>query len=584
MLNISFKHNRFFTRYHLKSTFIIMLENYKIFKIYLLLFALTFSWMSCSKGKNNGTTTAEEKMEAAIQTDSAFVEKYVRQEPEFKQNRNVIMKFYRDRSYRLGWFKDDKLVPQANTFISVINRAGREGLNPNDYKIKNFNALFKRYEDDKLEDSVRYKLKQEIDVALTASYMHYASDFYRGTINPREVDQIDWTVRKNKIKLNKALETILQERDSRYPYYQFESLHPEYNRLRTALQQYRNIKQQGGWPKIEGISKLKLGDTSNVVSLLRQRLLPQQRWNVNRPVPNQYDEELANAVKDFQWRHGLKADGSIGPATLKLMNVSIDDRIDQIIINMERWRWIPKPKKFEEKHIFVNIPEYMLYARDKGKTVLSMRVIVGKTMNSTPIFSDKVEYIVFSPYWNVPASIVANEFKPKLLNDPGWLDRMDMEVLNGFGKNAQPISPYNVDWASVTEKNLKYRIRQRPGPDNPLGDIKFIFPNEHEVYLHHTASEALFDQTQRGFSHGCIRVEKPVDLAKFLLQDQPQWGESEIIEAMHAGEEKYQNLKATVPVYIVYFTSWVDDNGAIHFRDDLYGHDKVLEKEYFASN
>jgi murein L,D-transpeptidase YcbB/YkuD len=317
------------------------------------------------------------------------------------------------------------------------------------------------------------------------------------------------------------------------------------------------------------------------VPLLRKRLLPQNRWNISGPNQFVFDPELSIAVRDFQARHGMKPDGALGPNTLKAMNVSIDDRIDQIIINMERWRWVPKPKKFEEKHIFVNIPEYKLYARENGKTVLDMRVIVGKTMNSTPVFSDKLEYIVFSPYWNVPVSIVVNEFKPKLMNDPGWLERMDMELVKGYGKNAVPVSPYSVDWASIDEKNFKYLIRQRPGPENPLGDIKFIFPNEHEVYLHHTASESLFDQTQRGFSHGCVRVEKPVELAKFLLSDQPQWDESRILEAMHAGTEKYQNLKAKVPVYIVYFTSWVDEQGGVHFRDDIYGHDKILEQEYF---
>ena len=411
--------------------------------------------------------------------------------------------------------------------------------------------------------------------------MHYASDFYRGLVDPREVDQIDWSVKKNKIKLNKALETILRERDSRYPYYQFEPLHEGYNRLRTALQQYRDIRKQGGWPKIENVSKLKLGDTSRVVPLLRKRLLPKERWQVAGPDSTRFTDEIKNAIMDFQVRHGLKPDGNLGKETLKEMNVSIDDRIDQIIINMERWRWVPKPKKFEEKHIFVNVPEYMLYARDKGKNVLDMRVIVGKTMNNTPVFSDKIEYIVFSPYWNVPNSIIFDEFLPKLQQDPGWLEKMDMELLNGFSKNAQPISPYSVDWFAVDEKNFKYRIRQRPGPENPLGDIKFIFPNEHEVYLHHTASETLFNENQRGFSHGCIRVEKPVELARFLLQDQPEWTESRIIEAMHAGEEKYLNLKEKVPVYIVYFTCWVDDKGAVNFRDDIYGHDKTLEREYF---
>ncbi|GEO06633.1 murein L,D-transpeptidase [Adhaeribacter aerolatus] len=555
-------------------------DNTFFYLLFLLILAVAFS---CGKNKGNkGGTTAERAQEQkAAHTDSAFVETYVRQEPEFKKQRDIVMKFYRDRNFRLGWFKKDKLVPQANTFITVVNRAYREGLNPEDYKVKDFNQLFKSFEAAKGNDSLQYKLKQEIDVALTASYMHYASDFYRGTVNPKELDQIDWSVRKNKIKLNKALETILRERDSRYPYYQFEPLHEDYNRLRTALQQYREIQKRGGWPAIPAVSRLKPGDTAQVVTLLRKRLLPQDRWVVPGPDSNRFTDEVKNAIMDFQMRHGLNPDGSLGQATLKAMNISIDDRIDQIIINMERWRWVPKPKKFEEKHIFVNVPEFMLYARENGKTVLDMKVIVGKAMNSTPVFSDKIEYIVFSPYWNVPNSIIFEEFLPKLQADPGWLERMDMELLNGLGKNAQPISPYSVDWFSVDEKNFKYRIRQRPGPENPLGDVKFIFPNEHEVYLHHTASETLFSQNQRGFSHGCIRVEKPVELARFLLSDQPSWTEPLILEAMHAGEEKYVNLKEKVPVYIVYFTSWVDDKGGVHFRDDIYGHDKILEKEYF---
>ena len=556
-------------------------DNIFIYALFLLIIAIAFSCGGKNTTNNTSTTAERTKTEKEAHTDSAFVETYVRQEAEFKKHRDVVMKFYRDRGYRMGWFKKDKLVPQANTFISVVSRAHQEGLNPDDYKVKNFTQMFKSYEQAEDNDSLRYKLKQEIDVALTASFMHYASDFYKGTINPRELDQIDWSVRKNKVKLNKALETILRERDSRYPYYQFEPLHEDYNRLRTALQQYRDIRKQGGWPKIETLPRLKPGDTSRVVPVLRKRLLPQDRWQVAGPDSNRYTDEIKNAVIDFQLRHGLKADGSLGKETLKAMNVSIDERIDQIIINMERWRWVPKPKKFEEKHIFVNVPAYMLYARDKGQQVMEMKVIVGKTMNSTPVFSDKVEYIVFSPYWNVPNSIIFEEFLPKLQQDPGWLEKMDMEILNGFSKNARPISPYSVDWFAVDEKSFKYRIRQRPGPDNPLGDIKFIFPNEHEVYLHHTASEALFNQNQRGFSHGCIRVEKPVELARFLLQDQPDWTDSRILEAMHAGEEKYLNLKETVPVYIVYFTSWVDEKGAVHFRDDIYGHDKTLEKEYF---
>ena len=544
-----------------------------IFLIFLFLFT------ACNKSKNNNNNKAVADQSA--RTDSAFIENYLKQEPKLKEYRATTMLFYRTRGYRLGWFKKDKLVPQANTFLQVINKATREGLNPADYKVKDFNALFQQYQGAQ-EDSVKQKLQQEIDVALSAAYFNYASDFYRGTVNPRKLDNIEWSVKRNKIKLHKALQTILRERSSRYPYYQFEPLHEEYDRLRTALAQYREIRKQGGWPKIENVkSNLHQGQTSAAVPLLRKRLLPANQATAPRPDSLVYDAELEKAVKDFQERHGLKPDGSLGKETLRLMNVPLDDRIDQIIINMERWRWIPKPKEMERKHIFVNIPEFELYAKDKGKTVFNMRVVVGKVMNSTPIFSDKLEYIVFSPYWYIPFSIIENEMMPHLLADPGWLERMDMEVVQGNGKAAVPVDPYSIDWSAITKETFKYAIRQRPGPKNPLGDIKFIFPNEHEVYLHHTAAEQLFNQTQRGFSHGCIRVEKPVQLAQFLLSGKPQWNEPTIQEAMHGGEERYENLKEKIPVYIVYFTSWVDDQGQIHFRDDFYGHDKELEKEYF---
>ena len=353
---------------------------------------------ACNKAKNKKEDLKNKQEAQAARTDSAFIESYIRNKPAFKEHRKVTMLFYRTRGYRLGWFKNDKLVPQANTFLNVINKAEREGLNPKDYKVLDFNALFKQYEAAK-EDSVKQRLQEEIDVALSASYFNYASDFYQGTVNPREVENIEWSVKRNKIKLHKALQTILRERSSRYPYYQFEPLHEDYNRLRTALQQYRDIRKNGGWPKIENVSgNLHKGDESAVVPLLRKRLLPPERWEVARTNPNLFDDELDKAVRDFQERHGLKPDGGIGKETLRLMNVSLDDRIDQIIINMERWRWIPKPKEMERKHIFVNIPEFMLYAKEKGENKLSMRVVVGKTMNSTPVFSDKLKYIVFSSY------------------------------------------------------------------------------------------------------------------------------------------------------------------------------------------
>ncbi|WP_241499084.1 L,D-transpeptidase family protein [Rufibacter ruber] len=510
-------------------------------------------------------------------TDSVFVVNYVKQEPEFKEHLSLMKLFYRERGYKFAWFKEGALVPQAFKFVEVIKQSHKEGLNPRDYLVKDLPAMFQSLEQAK-NDSSRHKLQEDIDVALTASYFNYASDFYRGTVDPRSMDNIEWEVKKNKIKLHKALQTILKERESRYPYYEFEALHPGYIRLREALKNYRLAKQEGGWPKIEGIAKtLKPNDSSQAVLALRHRILGKAAAQANKSTL--YDKELADAVKHFQIRHGLKPDGVVGGETLRVMNVPIEERIDQIIINMERWRWVPK--RFEDKYIFVNIPEYALHVREKGKEVLTMKVVVGKEMHATPVFSDKLEYIVFYPFWNITPQILREEIAPAQARNPNYLASNDMELVKDIGNNQVEVLPASsVDWTTVDE-NFKYRVRQRPGKKNPLGFVKFIFPNEHNVYLHDTPSDHLFNQTERGFSHGCIRIEKPFELAQYLLKDQKKWTSSAIKAAMHGGEEKYVNLSAKVPVYIVYFTSWVDDNGAIHFRDDLYGHDRDLELAYF---
>ncbi|WP_210464723.1 MULTISPECIES: L,D-transpeptidase family protein [Rufibacter] len=511
------------------------------------------------------------------QTDSVYVVTFTKSDQEFKKHLDLMKLFYRERQYRFAWFKDGQLVPQAYKFVEVLNKAHEEGLNPQDYARKDLKQMFQNLEQAK-NDSVRHKLQEELDVTLTASYFTYASDFYRGTVDPRSMDNIEWEVKKNKIKLHKALQTILKERESRYPYYEFEALHPDYIRLREALKQYRQVKQQGGWPKIQLASKMiKPGDSAVAVLTLRHRILGKPAENT--PQNRMYDNALATAVKNFQIRHGLKPDAVVGGETLRVMNIPIEERIDQIIVNMERWRWVPK--RFEDRYLFINIPEYMLHVVEKGKEVMNMKVVVGKEMHATPVFSDKLEYIVFYPYWNITPQILEEEIAPAQANNPNYLARNDMELVKDIGNNkVEVMSPSSVDWYSV-DKDFKYRVRQRPGKKNPLGFVKFIFPNEHNVYLHDTPSDHLFNQTERGFSHGCIRIEKPFELAQYLLKDQKQWTPSAINAAMHGGQEKYVNLSAKVPVYIVYFTAWVDDKGVVNFRDDIYGHDRDLEMAYF---
>lgn len=530
--------------------------------------------------------------------DSVYVTKVMVAEPAFKDQLEWGKKFYKERDYRLGWFRNHELVPQAKTMLSVINKAADEGLDPKDYKVKDFDKLFADLEAAQSDSTKRNALEKEIDVALSGTYFNWASDFYRGTVSPREVKSIDWRVKRNKIKLHKALMTILQERESTYPYYEFEPLHAEYNALKKALADYRAVQRNGGWPTIPAGTKLKPGGTSPAVTALRQRLLggkSDPAATPVQPVANNgasastaapaaapapvYEGELVEAVKAFQTQNGLKPDGVVGGETLRLLNVPLASRIDQIMLNMERWRWIPK--RFEPNYLLVNIPDYKLHVIEDSKEVMTMRVIVGKTLNATPVFSDKMEYVVLSPYWNVPMSIIQKELAPKLANDPSYLDHLDMEVVKGYGAKAVPIDPGTIDWANVNQKNFKYTLRRRPGPKNDLGEVKFIFPNSDDIYLHDTPNDQLFNQTKRGFSHGCVRVEEPIKLAEYLLRNKAGWDRQTIMDTIQARREKYVTLDEKLPVYLVYFTAWVDDAGNVNFRDDIYGHDKALAQQYF---
>ncbi|GAA4445245.1 L,D-transpeptidase family protein [Pontibacter saemangeumensis] len=546
------------------------------------------------KSITSGLFGSEELPQAT--TDSVFVKNFIQQKPEFKKQEELMFLFYGDRDYKLAWFRENELVPETQKFMAAIDNASKEGLDPKNYRLPEIDKMLGQYKALEPSDTARLELQQKIDLALTASYFNYASDFYRGRVNPDDANEVTWDVKKNKIKLHKALQTILKERESTYPYYEFEALHAGYTRLRDKLQVYRALQEKGGWPKVElGNRKtLQPGDTGAVVVTLRKRLDPEIKLNAADPNMRKYDEKLVQQVKQFQMQNGLAEDGILGGKTLATLNIPLEDRIRQIMINMERWRWIPKrmvPKSLEQKYIWVNIPEYKLYiyedpdgepdAERQYKQVMDMRVIVGKTMHSTPIFSDKLEYVVMAPYWNVPNTIVEAEIKPHMLTNPNWLATQNMEVVTR-DKARKPVSPASIDWENVTEKNFNYLVRQKPGPKNSLGSIKFLFPNEYAVYLHDTPADALFSQTSRDFSHGCVRVEYPVELAKYLLQDQSEWSESEIRSTMTGDEETWVTLPNKVQVYIVYFTSWVDENGVIHFRDDIYGHDKKLEQEYFG--
>lgn len=515
------------------------------------------------------------------EVDSAYLHEYINKKKAFRHHLKLVEQFYQDRDYQLAWFRQDKLVPQADKLIQALDKAHREGLNPEDYQVKDLRRMHQELSGLQEQAADRRQRQQEIDLALTASYFNYAADLYKGVVNPHSAASIEWQVKRNRIKLNKALKAILEEKDH-VPYYEFEAHHEGYRKLRDVLIEYRQIQERGGWPMVEGKSIVKLNDTAKVVLAVRKRLLPEQQAEVKDTALLVYDEQLKNAVVDFQRRHGLLVDGVLGPQTYRALNVTVDERIDQLILNMERWRWLPQDLSPEgDSYVLVNIPSFKVQVMENGREVMQMRSVVGKTMHSTPIFSHRIQYLEFSPYWNVPNSIVEAEIKPKLQRNINWLESQNMEMVTTFGSNARRVPVSRVDWNTMTQDNFKYRIRQRPGSNNSLGKVKFMFPNEYSVYLHDTPADHLFSEADRDFSHGCVRLEKPADLATYLLLDKPGWDSARVISAMNAGKEQRVDLPESVPVYLVYFTAWVDDEGRVQFRDDLYGHDRDLARKLF---
>lgn len=289
-----------------------------------------------------------------------------------------------------------------------------------------------------------------------------------------------------------------------------------------------------------------------------------------------FDDALKQATIVFQKRHGLDPDGVVGRATRAALNVSVESRIAQIMLNMERWRWMPDD--LGERHVLVNIPAFSLQGIENGRIRTEMRVVVGKEYRRTPVFSDRISYLELNPFWYVPPKIAANDVLPKILADPTYVTSAGFSVLDGWGANAQTLDPAAIEWSVLGPGKFPYKLRQNPGPQNALGRVKFMFPNKHDVYLHDSPARELFGRTLRTFSSGCIRVERPLDLAAFILDDQAGWRRADIEQAITGKDTRIVRLDTPVPVHLTYFTAWSSEDGTVNFRQDIYGRDSALAK------
>jgi murein L,D-transpeptidase YcbB/YkuD len=351
-----------------------------------------------------------------------------------------------------------------------------------------------------------------------------------------------------------------------------------YGALVRGLAHYRALESAGGWPRLPNGPVLRDGEAGPAVLVLRQRLAA-EGYLSSAAGSDTLDAVLAGAVATFQLRHGLPVDSVIGPRTRAALNVPASRRVRQIEVNIERLRWLPPDPG--ERFVVVNIPSFVLYAFDGGRRVLNMRVVVGDELASrrTPVFADTMEYIEFGPYWNVPRSIAVNEILPAARRDRGYLARNNYQLLRGWGDNAPVVDPRSLSDAELF--STRYRVRQLPGPDNALGRVKFMFPNDYAVYLHDTPSRSRFEDADRALSHGCVRVADPQALAEFVLEGNTAWPRERIATTLAAGRHLRVNLRHGPPVYLIYLTAFARD-GEVMFRDDIYDRDNRLVRALAA--
>ncbi len=474
--------------------------------------------------------------------DSGLLITFLQRHPAFGLLAGDMQEFYKGRDFAYAWYDSSGLIEQAGNLYNRLMNISEEGL-PDKLPYRDSFAIVM----DSLLSLENKKPDTETELMLTAQYFAYAKIAWQG-LSEKDSKALDWFLPRRKVNLLQLMDSLLSDKAT---FVNNEPLYRQYGLLKSYLKKYRDIESKEGWKEIKPEKrKYETGDSSVVIQEIKERLyqLGDIASNDSSAI---YDSSLINGIKAFQQRLGLKQDGIIGPNFFKEINYPISKRIEQIIVNMERCRWLPEmPGK---EYLAVNIPEFALHAYNGDSLLWTMNVVVGKAIHETVVFSGELKYIVFSPYWNVPPGILKNEILPALKRNPNYLKRQNME------------------WNGNT-------VRQKPGPNNALGLVKFLFPNSYNIYLHDTPSKSLFSEDKRAFSHGCIRVSKPKELAQWLLRDYPEWTEEKITKAMNAGKEQYFTLKETVPVFIAYFTSWVDRQGKINFREDVYKRDDRLAK------
>jgi len=487
--------------------------------------------------------------------DSTAMEQFIQKKKIADSIADRIRSFYNTRNYQYAWFNSDGLTEQARGFWNLHDYVTT--YDP-DSSLKD-KALQKRMDnliaEDQLSVSAKDKSFLNTELTLTQHFIQYILHNYeKGFVKRKEMERFIPRKKEDALQLADSL-LNKKHKDDKY----FEDVNPAYSALKDQLGKYVDIAKKGGWQQISvGKKRLKKGMRSPEIIVIKRRLKATGDLNGD-DTSLIFNDTLVAAIKNFQERHGYSPTGNISDSLVKEMNVPVTKRIQQVIMNMERMRWMAAREN--GNLIVVNIPEFVLHVYEGNKKAFDMDVVVGKEGHNTMMFNGDLNQVVFCPNWNVPQSIVVKEILPAMEKDKNYLEKQNMEVTGE--EDGIPV------------------IRQLPGEKNALGKVKFLFPNSFNIYFHDTPAKSLFEKDKRAFSHGCIRLKEPEKMADYVLRDQPEWTPERIEDAMNAGKEKFVKVKKPIPVVITYYTAWVDDNGQLNFREDIYGHDSDLASKMF---
>jgi L,D-transpeptidase YcbB len=470
----------------------------------------------------------------------------------------ATLDFYRGRDWQAAWVGEKRPLELGSAVHEAVGRAWEDGLPPLRYRHDLAADVLARLDatgESRLTDSLVVRHLADLDVLLTEGFNRLARDLVAGMLSPAEAG-LDYRIAREAAPDGAVLDRVLAGEAPARLVAELRPSIPQYERMRTALLAFHEAESRGGWQRIGTGTTLEEGVRGEAVAQLRQRLVAGVDAEEARLArsgvadPSLFDGDLKRAVQHFQDRHAIVPDGVAGAATVRELNHAVAEWIAELRLNLDRWRWLPND--LGERYVLVNIAGFELEVVDRGRVIESMNVVVGNESTETPIFSDSIRHVVVNPYWNVPDGIMARTIAPAMALDPDYLAKHDMEMVSG-------------------------RVRQRPGPQNSLGRYKFIFPNEHDVYLHDTPDGHLFSRAERAFSSGCVRIERPRDFARLLLRLQSDRDPDSLDGIFASGKERWIELDRPLPVYLLYFTAWVQEDGMVRFHHDVYGRSEAMD-------